>query len=82
MARITVKLFGPQARLAGASELAVEVPEPATCRAIVAQLRAAAPALAASLANSRLAVNHAFAADDEPVAANDEVALIGMVSGG
>jgi len=30
----------------------------------------------------RLAVNHAFAGDDTPIRESDEVALIGLVSGG
>jgi molybdopterin converting factor small subunit len=82
MARIIVKLFGPPARLAGAGQLAVDVPDPATCRGVRERLAADVPGLRPVLANARLAVNHHFAADEAPVAATDEVALIGMVRGG
>lgn len=80
---VTVLLFGPQATLAGVRELAVRVDdEPATADAVLAALRDAEPRLGPSLAASRLAVNHAFVAPDQTIAPTDEVALIGMVSGG
>lgn len=82
MTRITIRLFGPQAQLAATHELALELPSAPTCGDLRRRLAEAVPALAPSLASSRLAVNHAFADDDTPVAASDEVALIGMVSGG
>ncbi|MEN0111214.1 MAG: MoaD/ThiS family protein [Planctomycetota bacterium] len=79
---VTVLLFGPQAQLAGASEIAVEVGEAPTADDVLAAIGAACEALRPSLGVSRLAVNHAFASGDTPVSASDEVALIGMVSGG
>ena len=79
---LTVLLFGPQAALAGARELRLPLDSGATVAQVRAALGAACPALAPSLPASRFAVNHAFAAETDPVAASDEIALIGMVSGG
>ena len=47
-----------------------------------ARLTAAEPLLAGMLPACRFAVNHAFAADDRAIAEGDEVALIGLTSGG
>jgi molybdopterin converting factor small subunit len=80
---ITVKLFGPQAQLARTRELIVELPdEDVTCGELRQILTRMQSPLSASLAASRLAVNQAFAAEDDPVRAGDEVALIGLISGG
>lgn len=79
---LSVKLFGPQAALAGAD--AVEVPAPAgvTAAGLKRSLGEAVPALRPSLGASRIAVDHTYAAADDPVPAGAEVALIGLVSGG
>jgi molybdopterin converting factor small subunit len=80
---ITIRLFGPQAQLAGTRELIVELPDAdITCGELRQMLARTQSSLSASLAASRLAVNQAFAADDDPVRAGDEVALIGLISGG
>ena len=53
-------------------------------RDVLAALARACPAIADALPGCRLAVNHAFADGDDapPIQSGDEVALIGMVSGG
>ena len=80
---IAVKLFGPAAQRVGAREVHVALDQDhATCRAIRAALAESAPAMGELLPASRFAVNHEFAGEDDPVRAGDEVALIGMVSGG
>jgi len=79
---VTIKLFGPQADLAGAREVRVPLEGTPTVARLRAALAEACPALAPTLLGSRLAVNHEFAWDSEMVGENDEVALIGMVSGG
>ena len=81
--QIEVKLFGPQAVLVGsdAVKLASDTDAP-TCAWVLTHLGEAAPELAASLPQSRVAVNHAFATPETVVREGDEVALIGMVSGG
>ncbi|MEX0655778.1 MAG: MoaD/ThiS family protein [Phycisphaeraceae bacterium] len=81
--QVTVKLFGPQAKLAGQEAVALTLDAAApTCRDVRAALAEAQPALTASLPGSRLAVNHEYADDDQRVSADDEVALIGMIGGG
>lgn len=80
---IKVLLFGPQAALVGADSLAVNVDTvSANVRSVMAALGDAAPELLPSLATSRLAINHAYASPEDHVSESDEVALIGMVSGG
>ena len=79
---IEVRLFGPQAALVGTDAVPVTVPEEVTVKNLKHLLREAAPPLAASIVGSRLAVDHAYAADDDSVPPGAEVALIGLVSGG
>lgn len=81
--QVTVKLFGPQAKLVGrpAVTLTLAAPQP-TCDEVRQALAAAEPALASSLPSSRFAVNHEYVGDDHLVEHDDEVALIGMISGG
>lgn len=79
---ITVKLFGPQAQLAGVREVRVEVGDGATGARVLAALGRTAPALRPSLDGSRLAVDHEYVGDEQVIRAGQEVALIGMVSGG
>lgn len=81
--RVSVLLFGPQATLAGARSVDVDIEDNApTAGGVLAALREAAPALTGSLTSSRLAVNHEFVAAEQTIQQGDEVALIGMVSGG
>jgi molybdopterin converting factor small subunit len=79
----TVKVFGPLARLAGRHELAVEIH---SAEPNVAALRNSIglqyPVLVDILPSCRIAVNHAFAEEERPIRTGDELALIGMVSGG
>ena len=82
MTIVVVKLFGPQAIAVGHPELAVELPPKATCKELRQKLRQVAPPLTASLPMSRFAVNHTFVGEAHPLSPSDEVALIGMVSGG
>ncbi len=80
--KIDVLLFGPQAEIAGTDMVSVELEAPATAAAVMHALKDVAPMLGPSLASSRLAINHAYAMDTDELSVNDEVALIGMVSGG
>ncbi|MBL1217436.1 MAG: MoaD/ThiS family protein [Planctomycetes bacterium] len=82
---LSVKMFGPLARLAGArSEVTITVPEGVALNSeqVTQLLGAQYPDLAASLPACRLAVNHEFAGADQPISPTDELALVGMVSGG
>lgn len=81
--KINILLFGPQAELVGARELSIELPEGSvTAAGALEAVATAAPVLRDSIGQSRLAVNHEFVASDRVIRAEDEVALIGMVSGG
>ena len=77
-----VRLFGPQAVDAGTRRLEVDLGESATCRELKQRIGELRPAIKASLPSSRIAVNHKFVPDDHPIDPADELALIGMVSGG
>ena len=80
---VTVKLFGPQAMLAGRDAVIVTLPDEAVaCGELRQALAEAEPRLAPSLPNSRFAVNHEYVREAHRVTATDEVALIGMISGG
>jgi molybdopterin converting factor small subunit len=79
---VFVRLFGPQAVAAGTRRLAVEVPVGATARDIRTRLGELNAGLAPSLPYSRIALNFEFVGDDATVSEGDEVALIGMLSGG
>lgn len=80
---VRVALFGPQAALAATREVELRLPsERATAADVLSALAEATPALRDSLPSSRLAVNHEFAALERVIEAGDEVALVGMVSGG
>lgn len=82
-ARFNVKLFGPQAQLAGRSLISLDLDTDATTAdQIMQDLTRQLPELAASLPSSRLAVNHEYVDQQHPVTPGDELALIGMVSGG
>ncbi|XAL99900.1 MoaD/ThiS family protein [Phycisphaeraceae bacterium D3-23] len=83
MTTITVKLFGPQARLAQKREVAARCTTDApTASEVLAAVAEACPALAEHIGNSKLAVNHELVKPADPVCAGDEVAVIGMLGGG
>ncbi|QNN25204.1 MoaD/ThiS family protein [Planctomycetales bacterium ZRK34] len=83
MMRLTIKLFGPQAAAAACDTVEVELDDDkATCRDLRLALAQACPAVAQTLDASRFAVNCELVDEDHPVEARDEIALIGMVSGG
>jgi len=79
---IPVLLFGGAADLAGARSVRLSIDGAATPAAVLEALARAVPALAPIVPTARLAVNHEFARPDRIIAADDEVALIAMVSGG
>jgi molybdopterin-guanine dinucleotide biosynthesis protein A len=80
---IKVRLFGPLARQLGKSEIRVSPDEPGpTSRRVLTILAEIEPGLLPVMKSLRLAVNHGFAEEGQIVKATDEVALIGMVSGG
>lgn len=74
---IHVRVFGADAELVGAEAVPVSMKSGATCGQLLDELKRLHPQL-----TGRIALNHAFAAVDQPIAQHDEVALIGLVSGG
>lgn len=80
--KIEILLFGPQAKLAQRDRVTIELGADTTVSQALLTLRDTVPELAESLNVSRLAVNHEYACADDRLAEDDEVALIGMVSGG
>lgn len=81
--RVVVHLFGAEASALRRDRICIEIPEAMpTCAGLRARLVESEPALADALRTARFAVNHSFAPDSQPIAPGDEVALIGMVSGG
>ncbi len=80
---LEVLLFGPQAVLAGRRSVSIRLSESSVdCRLLRRKLIEAVPELAESLPSSRFAVNHELVGDDQSIRESDEIALIGMVSGG
>lgn len=78
-----VLLFGPEAAACGKSETLLPGDGPALSIAeIKTHLARVEPALVTSLRSARIAVNHAFVNDTTMVRPEDEIALIGFVSGG
>lgn len=80
--QIDILLFGTQAKLAQTDTVKIELQDPPTVASALTALGKTMPTLAPTLGVSRLAVNHAYAAEDDLLSEDDEVALIGMVSGG
>ena len=80
---VRVKLFGPLSRAVGQPQVTVPLNDPAaTCAVLRTRLLQYEPRLADWLSGCRFAVNQEFAGEDQPIGAEDEIALIGFVSGG
>ncbi len=80
---VTVRLFGPFKAALERGNLTVRLDTAApTIAELRTQIATAEPRLARWLPASRFAVNHEFAAEGLRLRAGDEVALIGLVSGG
>ncbi|MFM1652178.1 molybdenum cofactor biosynthesis protein [Brevibacillus sp. B_LB10_24] len=80
--RVSVLLFAGLAERAGTRQLEVEIPEGATVQMLIEQIGQTSPALASLLPSCFVSLNQEYAAPDQTVPANAEVALIPPVSGG
>ena len=80
--RVTVRLFARLRELAGAEELAIEVPDGASVGDVWECLAAGHPALSVHRGSVSAAVNAEFARMHARVGAGDEVAFLPPVSGG
>jgi len=79
---LTVLLFGPYAASAGAGSVRVKTPENPTSEQVLMLIGQQHPVLVPLLRAARLAVNHSFASAGTVIHPDDEVAVIGLVSGG
>jgi molybdopterin converting factor small subunit len=79
---VEILLFGAEAKAIGRDSAQVEVPVGSTCQTIKEHLAEAHASLRPFLKSARFAVNSEFAPLDQVIRQGDEVALIGMVSGG
>lgn len=78
-----VLLFGAEALAAGSRRVELDLDEPAlTVEELREHLAAAVPSIAGTVPTCRVAVNRHFVDANHKVTQGDEVALIGMVSGG
>lgn len=80
--KITALLFGQAREFVGASSLDLEVDEPATVASVFAMLKAEHPKLAAMERSLLFAVNEEYASPEQPLAAQDRLAILPPVSGG
>lgn len=79
--KCTVKAFGITREITGAREVELEVAEGATVHEFKQALFKQYPGLS-RLTSLFIAVNHAYADDDQALHAGDEIALIPPVAGG
>jgi molybdopterin converting factor small subunit len=80
--KVRVLLFGPAAMASGADSVTVSVEEGASRDRVLAALSDQFPSLRPFARVGRLAVNAGYSDAQTRIAANDELALISMVSGG
>jgi molybdopterin converting factor small subunit len=80
--RVNVLLFGAEAQALGRGTVDVNIEQGGSCLTIRERLAEAHAPLRPLLKAARFAVNSEFVALDHIVREGDEVALIGMVSGG
>jgi molybdopterin converting factor small subunit len=80
---VSVLVFGPMARAANAKQLTLRAQGPAmTCGTLREQIQRQFPPLAPMLKSCRFAVDGAFVEDTLELKGTEEIALIGLVSGG
>lgn len=79
---ICVKLFAAARDLAGAGELPMELPADATVAMLRRALVNRVPSLAPLLPHIQIAVDSRYAADNDVIGPQAEVAVIPPVSGG
>ncbi len=80
--KLAVKLFARAKDLAGAGQVTIELPEPATVGGVRAALTRTYPALAPLASSLLIAVGTDYASEDQPLTSESEVACFPPVSGG
>jgi molybdopterin converting factor subunit 1 len=79
---VTVRLFARARDLAGTDRVAIDLPAAATAADLRRELAIRIPALGVLLGRCALAVDGEFAADNQHLSADAEIALLPPVSGG
>lgn len=79
---VRVKMFAMARQLVGADHVDLELPQAATVRDLRTQLLSRFPNSAPLLRSSLIAVDTKYAAEDTPISAQNEIAVIPPVSGG
>ena len=79
---IQIRLFASLKDKAGQPTITLALPDTATVADLKAAITAVYPQLAPALPTALVAVNKAYASDDTPITANDDVAIFPPVSGG
>jgi molybdopterin synthase sulfur carrier subunit len=77
-----IRLFATLKELAGASQVSVEVKEPATVTHLLTALIEEVPEIESLLKSILIAVNQEYAERDKIIYSVDEIALFPPVSGG
>jgi molybdopterin converting factor subunit 1 len=80
--RITVKLFAVARQRAGREVIEVELPQSATVAHLRSALAEQHPSLAGIVPHARFAIDSEYAADQNVIPANAQIAIIPPVSGG
>ncbi|EMI58486.1 MoaD/ThiS family protein [Rhodopirellula sallentina] len=80
---LRVLVFGPQAKTAGVDCLRLgTINFPIRADEVLSMIAEQYPEIAPTLGVSRVAINHEFAESGSVIKPSDEVALIGLISGG
>lgn len=79
---MTILFFARARDLAGAAELTLDLPAGSTLADVRRRLTERIPALSSLLPHCALAVNDAYADDDDVPQADDRIAVLPPVSGG
>ncbi|WP_437203515.1 MoaD/ThiS family protein [Planctomicrobium sp. SH664] len=79
---VTVQLFARARELTGQETVTVDLPHPSRVRDLQQQLGIEYPVLVPLLPHLLIAINHAYAAPDDPVPAEVPIACFPPVSGG
>lgn len=80
---LPVLVFGMQAHAVGSDRLMLtSIDSPIAAADVLTLIAETHPDLSASIGASRLAVNHEFATPETLIHEGDEVALVGLISGG
>jgi molybdopterin converting factor subunit 1 len=79
---LNIRLFATLKELTGASQISIDIREPATVSDMLDELNRKFPNLQPLLKSILIAVNQTYADRSQPIYSHDEIALFPPVSGG